>query len=415
MTWPVRLLGEVSDTALGKMLDRGRPKGLPHVQYLRNVNVQWGRIDTDDLLTMELSDQDRERFGVLPGDLLVCEGGEIGRCAIWRGRDTYLAYQKALHRVRPSDALDAAYLRYLLEHHAHTGVLSRLATGSTIAHLPQQQLRRVPVPLPTPGVQRHVIEILEGHLSHLDAAASYASAAIERGLEDLRASTWKRAFADSAHSPVPLASVATIANGQTPKGLADRLVAEPSASTVPFYKVGDMNAGDGRYMSTARTHIDRGTAKSLGLHIRDGGTVLIPKRGGAIATNKKRVLRAPAAYDLNTMGLVPSPGLNPLYLWHWLQGIDLGKLADGSQVPQINGPQIRGLAIPLPAHDVQTEIVAGLELELEARTRLAAATTTALRRNDTLRRAVLAAAFSGKLTGHHTDDEAIEELAEATA
>src|SRR5690348_7768910 len=124
MTWPVVQLGEVADTALGKMLDKAKTKGHSHVPYLRNVNVQWGRIDTEDILTMELAESERERFAVLDGDLLVCEGGEIGRCAIWRGRADYLAYQKALHRIRPKNQLDALFLRYLLEHHALSGQLA---------------------------------------------------------------------------------------------------------------------------------------------------------------------------------------------------------------------------------------------------------------------------------------------------
>ena len=62
MSWPVKPLGEVADTALGKMLDKGRDSGKPRVQYLRNVNVQWGRIDADDLLSMELADAELERF-----------------------------------------------------------------------------------------------------------------------------------------------------------------------------------------------------------------------------------------------------------------------------------------------------------------------------------------------------------------
>ena len=173
MTWPLVPLSEVAETALGKMLDKGKSKGHPHVPYLRNVNVQWGRIDTHDLLTMELADDERERFAVKEGDVLVCEGGEIGRCAIWRGRTQYLAYQKALHRIRPGDNLDARFLRYLLEHHSLNGTLTSLATGSTIAPLPQQQLRRVPVPLPPLDEQHRIVDLLEDHLSRLDAAEGY--------------------------------------------------------------------------------------------------------------------------------------------------------------------------------------------------------------------------------------------------
>lgn len=165
--WRVVALEEVADTALGKMLDKTRPKGDLRVPYLRNVNVQWGHIDTSDVLTVDLSEDERERFALLPGDLLVCEGGEIGRAAIWRGGPDYMAYQKALHRVRSKGDLNLNYVRYLLEHYANTGDLKSRATGSTILHLPQQRLRGMLIPLPELPEQRRIVEILEDHLSRL--------------------------------------------------------------------------------------------------------------------------------------------------------------------------------------------------------------------------------------------------------
>lgn len=91
-----------------------------------------------------------------------------------------MAYQKALHRIRPSDRLDTLFLRYLLEFQSINGTLARFSTGSTIAHLPQQQLRRLPVPLPPLDEQRRIVDLLEDHLSRLDAAARYLHAANRR-------------------------------------------------------------------------------------------------------------------------------------------------------------------------------------------------------------------------------------------
>src|SRR5690348_648944 len=99
--WTQTTLGEIADTSLGKMLDRGKSQGDHLVPYLRNSNVQWGRVDLDDVLTMDIPLEERGFFGLQPGDLLVCEGGEIGRCAIWAGGSEYMAFQKAIHRVRP--------------------------------------------------------------------------------------------------------------------------------------------------------------------------------------------------------------------------------------------------------------------------------------------------------------------------
>ncbi|MGH4012926.1 MAG: restriction endonuclease subunit S [Pseudonocardiaceae bacterium] len=178
--WTVKSLDQLAETALGKMLDRGKSRGLAQVPYLRNVNVQWDSIDTSNLLTMELADNERERFGVRPGDLLVCEGGEVGRAAIWNGSEEYLAYQKALHRVRSRGGLDLKFLRYLLEHYRHDGTLARYSTGSTIAHLPQQKLQALPVPHPPLTEQKRIVEMLEDHLSRLDAALETLSAVSAR-------------------------------------------------------------------------------------------------------------------------------------------------------------------------------------------------------------------------------------------
>jgi hypothetical protein len=178
--WVRTTIGDMAETALGKMLDAPRPRGTTRVPYLRNLNVQWGHIDLDDVQQVPLSDDERERFALEPGDLLVCEGGEIGRAALWRGGSGCMAYQKALHRIRSRGDLDLTFLRCLLEHYLYTGELHKRAAGSTILHLPQRQLRELPIPLPPRAEQRRIVEILEDHLSRLDAASSNAQSAEAR-------------------------------------------------------------------------------------------------------------------------------------------------------------------------------------------------------------------------------------------
>lgn len=179
---------------------------------------------------------------------------------------------------------------------------------------------------------------------------------------------------------------------------------------MPFYKVGDMNGGDGRRMPPARFYIDRRSAGDLGLHTRTPGLVLIPKRGGAIATNKKRILDVEAAYDLNTMGLRPRLGLSTEYLWRWFQGVDLGRIADGSAVPQINAKQIESARIPVLELAEQQAVLAELSKVVEASEAIDREIARADIRAAALRRALLAAAFSGKLTGAESDIERVEEM-----
>ncbi len=98
--WDCTTVGAEFDIQLGKMLDVEKNTGVPR-PFIGNRAVQWGRIDVSDIGTILLTPSDLRRFWLRAGDLLVCEGGEVGRAAIWRGQIRECYYQKALHRLRP--------------------------------------------------------------------------------------------------------------------------------------------------------------------------------------------------------------------------------------------------------------------------------------------------------------------------
>ena len=82
--WAWFLMGEVClESILGKMLDKKKNKG-GLKPYLRNINVRWGKFTFDNLLEMRFEESEYVRFGLEDGDLVICEGGEPGRCALWR-------------------------------------------------------------------------------------------------------------------------------------------------------------------------------------------------------------------------------------------------------------------------------------------------------------------------------------------
>ena len=151
----LRRLGDVADTALGKMLDAKKANGTP-TPYLRNINVRWGLFDLRDIQLVPLTESERERFTLQTDDLLVCEGGEPGRCAVWRGSKTLMTYQKALHRVRVKDptVVCSDFLAVMIEEFIKAGRAGKMVTGTTIRHLPQEKLREVLVPIPTLEAQR---------------------------------------------------------------------------------------------------------------------------------------------------------------------------------------------------------------------------------------------------------------------
>ncbi len=162
MNWPTYKLGTVADFCLGKMLDQKKNRGelLP---YLANINVRWGEFDLTDLREMRFEQHELERYGLRYGDIVMCEGGEPGRCAIWKEQRSAMMIQKALHRIRPHNCLQPEFLFYYFLYKGRSGHLSPLFTGSTIKHLPREKLALVEVPVPPRPVQNEIASILSAY------------------------------------------------------------------------------------------------------------------------------------------------------------------------------------------------------------------------------------------------------------
>ncbi|TXI47884.1 MAG: restriction endonuclease [Lysobacter sp.] len=201
--------------------------------------------------------------------------------------------------------------------------------------------------------------------------------------------------------------LAELVSGHTPKD-ASKFVRDDGV--VQWFKVGDMNApGNESALVEASARFAQEDASELGLKIAPPGTIVFPKRGGAIATNKKRRLSIAAAYDLNMMGLVAVPSTAE-WLWSWFKGIDLAKLSDGSNIPQINNPDIAPLHVPLPPAEEQKQVIGRLDDALISVSLQEAAIANALRQAAAQRKNILKAAFSGQLVPQDPNDEPAREL-----
>lgn len=159
MSWVTKRLEEVADFTLGKMLDEKKNKGelLP---YLANINVRWGEFDLTDLRQMRFEYHELERFSLKYGDIIMCEGGEPGRCAIWKNQNSNMMIQKALHRIRPKSGLNSQFLYYAFFCMGKINGFDGLFTGSTIKHLPKQQLAKLAVKIPPLETQENIAAIL---------------------------------------------------------------------------------------------------------------------------------------------------------------------------------------------------------------------------------------------------------------
>lgn len=158
--WPEVRLGDYINSCLGKMLDKKKNKGTPQ-PYLGNSNVRWGTFELDDLAEMKFEQSEFERYSLKNGDLVVCEGGEPGRCAIWEGEAYDMKIQKALHRIRPDERLNNYYLYYWFLYSGKVGKLDPYFTGTTIKHLTGRALANLPIRIPPMEVQRQCADVLK--------------------------------------------------------------------------------------------------------------------------------------------------------------------------------------------------------------------------------------------------------------
>lgn len=173
-TW-IRFAG-VGDQRLGKMLDAQKNRGKLK-PYLRNTNVQWMRFELDDVKEMRVEEREEDELRLRKGDLLICEGGEPGRCAIWRDESEEMYFQKALHRVRPCEAVLSEFLALNLQIDCRNEVLAGYFTGATIKHLTGRSLAEYPIPLPPLAEQKRIVAKVEELMALVDALEAQQAAA----------------------------------------------------------------------------------------------------------------------------------------------------------------------------------------------------------------------------------------------
>ena len=204
--WPMVPLGDIADVKLGKMLDQAKHQKGELLPYARNVSVRWGTIDTHDLPEMYFEDDELERFGLRAGDVLVCEGGEPGRAAVWNGRLPNLKYQKALHRVRFKVPFEPSMLVYLLQEMALSGALVGWLSGTTIKHLTLESFNKLPIPLPSLATQQAIVAEIEAEQA-LVAANRELIARFEKKIQATLARVWGEDVTQAAEAaPVAVAA-----------------------------------------------------------------------------------------------------------------------------------------------------------------------------------------------------------------
>ena len=160
--WECKQFSDITTSRLGKMLDTKHQTGTCKYPYLANFNVQWFRFELDNLNEMDFNEKDREEFCLEDGDLLVCEGGEIGRCAVWHNQVKKCFFQKALHRVRCNqDIILPDYLAWWFKYNCENGGFAAIeGAKATISHLTGAKMKMLDVTVPAIELQEQFVDFI---------------------------------------------------------------------------------------------------------------------------------------------------------------------------------------------------------------------------------------------------------------
>lgn len=372
--WPLRPLGELFDIGAGKTMSAAGRAGEQKTPFLRTSNVLWDEIDLSTVDEMAIPPHELAEKLVAPGDLLVCEGGEIGRAAIWNGELATMSFQNHLHRLRPKqkDIVPRFYAYFLQSGFTQLGIFEGAGNKTTIPNLSRNRLAALDVPQPGFQEQRDITaalarvrQAMKLHDRSLETAQDLKRAAM-RALftKGLRGEAQK----DTEIGPVPdswnvvrLDECAKVISTRMSYSELEALENEHNedAISVLGIKVADMNL-DGNEIRLQSASLERTVARSVVTHrCAPPRTIIFPKRGAAIATNKKRLSTGWTAFDPNVIGVLAGNDLDQDFLFQWFQAFDLRTITEPGPTPQLNKKNLDPLVVPVPPTlEEQREIVA---------------------------------------------------------
>lgn len=337
-TRPV-LLGEIADTCLGKMLDQKKNKGT-YQPYLANVNVRWGGFELDDLPQMRFEEDEEERYGLRYGDILVCEGGEPGRCAIWKEQIPNMKFQKALHLVRVhEDVVDFHWLFYRFLLARERKEFDQYFSGTTtIKHMPGDKLIKIRLDLPDLIVQKRIGEILSAYDSLIETNQGQIKL-----LEEAAQRLYKEWFVDlryPGHENVPV--VDGVPEGWKKVKVADLLIIKYGKDhkalvdgNIPVYGSG-------------------GVMRKVAPILYSGESVLIPRKGSL-----NNILHVDGDFwTIDTMFFsIPRMENIAKYIYLFLSRLDMYAFNIGAAVPSMTVSILDGIDVFQPS----TEVLAAFE------------------------------------------------------
>lgn len=395
MNWIKKKLGEVLTIERG-----GSPR--PIDKYLTNSpeGINWIKIsdatasdkyifETKEKITKEGLHKTRM---VNEGDFILSNSMSFGRPYIMKTsgciHDGWLVLKENGQKI-----FDTEFLYYLLSSPYVFNQFDYLAAGSTVRNLNIALVSSVEVPIPPLPEQQRIVSILDEAFAAIAKAKANAEQNLKnakelfesylQGVFEKKGDGWEEKI---------IKEVCELKSGTT---ISTNL--ERSEGDVLYVKVGDMTLPENEVeINTSSRFVYRAEIKAN--QIIPNGAIIFPKRGGAIATNKKRIIIKPTIVDLNTMAIIPGNKIDADYFFHWFQLIDLNSISNGTSIPQINNYSFDDVKIPFPkSKETQQTIVRQLDALRAETQKLEAVYQKKIADLEELKKSILQKAFAGEL------------------
>ncbi|HMR94850.1 MAG TPA: restriction endonuclease subunit S [Microthrixaceae bacterium] len=302
------------------------------------------------------------------------------------------------HVLRALDGVTTnRFLRYALDAADYRPHVN----GTTRLKLTKKAMCAMPMRVPPLAEQERIVAALDEHLSRLDVAGS-ALVSARRRLALLAGAAMETAFAAKSAPVLPIGDVATVGSGSTPKRTDSRYW---DHGAVPWVTSGALNSVVVREPSA---FITEAALKETSVKLWPAGTILVAMYGEGRTRGRAAELAFASTCNQACAAIQPDPSvLRPSFLRWFLNSRyqQNRRLASGGVQPNLSLGLVRAMAVPVPSLHEQDEIVASLELSSELLKHLAEELRVGRVRSESLRRSVLAAAFSGQLVPQNHDDE----------
>ena len=392
--WREVRLGNVMDIQLGKMLSPVAKVGTTPKPYLRNANVQWGRFDLADVALMDFNDREQAKFRLRRGDLLVCEGGEPGRSAVWGDEVPEVYYQKALHRLRPNaDGVDPHFMMYRLWLGAQSGEFGGSQAKTTIAHLPAVRLHGLRIALPPLAEQRRIAARLAEQLAAVERARGAAQEMVTAAAT-LRAEQVRSALATGESGEWPRRRLGEICHIQLGKMLSPK--SKTGSEPRKYLRNANVQWDRFQLVDVAEMDFTEGETEKFELQ---RGDLLVCEGGEPGRSAVWQAEIEPCFYQKALHRLRPRvEGVNPRFLMYrmWL-GAASGEFSGShakTTIAHLPAVRLAELEIGLPSIETQSAMVRALDEVAEVCRRLESQALSELAAISALPAALLREAFN---------------------